>query len=168
MTHFRSLGPTHTKNKFANGQSSPPAISFTPQAAGCFNIICLRSSVRASRQLPQANLVLEGTGEVGHFWRAKYGHFSRVPKTIQSNGARSQASSDSAGCRARILKTSKGVAALQKPAMATDRQRQFVKATAQGKTYRSMVLPNVGGVSDTSEWGQIARLQQVMALLGNS
>jgi len=34
MTHFCSLGLTHLRNRLAQGQAAPPAISSTPQACG--------------------------------------------------------------------------------------------------------------------------------------
>jgi hypothetical protein len=70
MTHFCSLRLTHTKNRFAHGQTSP-ATSSTPQACGVLSHHLLTVGAYASHQSPRQNPVLERTGEVGHFWRAK-------------------------------------------------------------------------------------------------
>src|SRR5450759_2476807 len=80
MTHLCSDRVTHTKNRPCPWARSEQAISSTPKACKVFG------SAGPSRQLPvctgpaREQYTTQLSVVVGHFWRAKYGHFSRVPK----------------------------------------------------------------------------------------
>src|ERR1035437_4507157 len=80
MTHLSSDRVTHTKNRPCPWSRSEQAISSTPRACKVFG------SAGTSRQLPvctgpaREQYTTQLSVVVGHFWRAKYGHFSRVPK----------------------------------------------------------------------------------------
>jgi hypothetical protein len=80
MTHLCSDRVTHTKNRPCPWARSEQTISSTPKACKVFG------SAGPSRQLPvctgpaREQHTTQLSVVVGHFWRAKYGHFSRVPK----------------------------------------------------------------------------------------
>src|SRR5450759_3983139 len=80
MTHLCSDRVTHTKNRPCPWARSEQAISSTPKACKVFG------SAGPSRQLPvctgpaREQYTTQLSVVVGHFWRAKYGHFSRMPK----------------------------------------------------------------------------------------
>ena len=80
MTHLCSDRVTHTKNRLCPWARSEQAISSTPKACKVFG------SAGPSRQLhvctgpAREQPTTQVSVVVGHFGRAKYGHFSRVPK----------------------------------------------------------------------------------------
>src|SRR5450759_1480225 len=86
MTHLCSDRVTHTKNRPCPWARSEQAISSTPKACKVFG------SAGPSRQLPvctgpaREQYTTQLSVVVGRFWRAKYGHFSRVPKQIEHGG----------------------------------------------------------------------------------
>src|SRR5450756_2598249 len=90
MTHLCSDRVTHTKNRPCPWARSEQAISSTPKACKVFG------SAGPSRQLPvctgpaREQYTTQLSVVVGHFWRAKYGHFSRVPKASQPAGPQTE------------------------------------------------------------------------------